>query len=69
MDKKENMRYWDAIDELTEEYVRNMLEMSVPSVVLEYDDILALGKEITDFVVAHLKKEVGVDFPYVDENY
>lgn len=69
MDKKANMMYWDGIDELTEEYVRNMLEMSVPSIVLEYDDILALGKEITDFVVAHLKKEVGAEFPFVDENY
>lgn len=69
MDKKANMRYWDGIDELTEEYVRNMLEMSVPSIVIEYDDILALGKEITDFVVAHLKQEVGANFPFVDENY
>ena len=69
MNKKNNTAYWDAIDNLTEEYVRNMLEMSVPSIVLEYDDILALGKEITDFVVAHLEKEVGANFPYVDENY
>jgi len=69
MNKKANMTYWDNIDDLTEEYVRNMLEMSVPSIVLEYDDILTLGKEITDFVVAHLKKEVGANFPYVDENY
>lgn len=69
MNKKNNMAYWDAIDELTEEYVRNMLEMSNPSIVLEYDDILALGKEVTDFVTEHLKKEVGANFPYVDENY
>lgn len=69
MNKKANMAYWDGIDDLTEEYVRNMLEISVPSIVLEYDDILALGKEITDFVVAHLEKEVGANFPYVDENY
>ena len=69
MNKKNNMAYWDGIDNLTEEYVRNMLEMSTPSIVLEYDDILALGKEITDFVVAHLEKEVGANFPYVDENY
>lgn len=69
MDKKANMAYWDAIDEITEDYVRNMLDMSVPSITLEYDDILSLGKEITDFVVAHLKNEVGANFPYVDENY
>ena len=69
MNKKANMAYWDAIDEITEDYVRNMLEMSNPSIVLEYDDILELGKEVTDFVVAHLKKEVGANFPYVDENY
>ena len=67
--KKGNIIYWDAIDNLTEEYVRNMLEMSVPNIVLEYDDILALGKEITDFVVEHLEKEVGANFPYVDESY
>ena len=69
MSKKGNMAYWDMIDDMTEEYVRKMLEMSTPSIELEYDDILALGKEITEFVVAHLQKEVGANFPYVDENY
>ena len=69
MNKKNNMAYWDAIDDITEEYVKSMLEMSTPSIELEYDDILTLGKEITDFVVAHLEKEVGANFPFVDENY
>lgn len=29
MNKKANMSYWDAIDELTEEYVRKLLEYNV----------------------------------------
>ena len=28
MDKKANMRYWDAIDGVTEDYLRALLEFS-----------------------------------------
>ena len=71
--KKANMAYWDSIDGLAEEYVKQLIAHSMPSVVIddeEYDDaVLELGKEITEFATKLLEERLGAEFPYVDENY
>lgn len=66
---KQRIGMWDRIDLLTEKYLEALLGMSVEPVVLQGDDLLALGKEVTEMVVAYLEKEVGAKFPAVDENY
>ena len=71
--KKGNLSYWDAIDELTEEYVRNLLAFSNPEVQIDEEDeddiVLELGKEITEFATKLLEERLNAEFPYVDENY
>ena len=72
MGKKGNMIYWDAIDELTENYVRQLIEFSTQRVsIYEEDDdtIMELGKEITEFATNLLTERIRAEFPYVDENY
>lgn len=69
MDKKINAMYWDEIDWLTEEYVEKLIEMSIPSITIDEDDIMPLAKGITDFATEYLEKEVGANFPYVDEDF
>ena len=75
MDKKANMRYWDAIDGVTEDYLRALLEFSQSPLKLvdededEDDVFLRLGKEITEIAIKMLEENFSADFPYVDENY
>ena len=74
MSKKGNMAYWDAIDDVSEEYVRQIIEFSVkqiniPEFMNEDDVILEVGKEVTECVVNYLEKYCGAEFPVVDENY
>ena len=75
MDKKANMRYWDAIDGVTEDYLRALLEFSQSPLKLvdededEDDVFLRLGKEITELAIKMLEDNFSADFPYVDENY
>ena len=75
MDKKANMRYWDAIDGVTEDYLRSLLEFSQSPLKLvdededEDDVLLRLGKEITELAIKMLEDNFGAYFPYVDENY
>ena len=75
MDKKANMRYWDAIDSTTENYLRELLEFSQSPLKLvdededEDDVFLRLGKEITELAIKMLEENFSADFPYVDENY
>lgn len=75
MDKKENMRYWDAIDGVTEDYLRALLEFSYSPLKLvdededEDDVFLRLGKEITGIAIKMLEDNFSAYFPYVDENY
>lgn len=71
MSKKANMAYWDEIDWLAEGYIKELLTYSIPAVVLEDEenDILEMGKEVTEFVIKMLEEHCGANFPYVDENY
>lgn len=74
MGKKGNMIYWDAIDGVSEEYVRQMIEFSIkklkiPAFMTEDDVLLEVGKEVAECVVHYLEKHFGAEFPVVDENY
>lgn len=74
MNKKANMAYWDAIDGVTEDYLRALLEfnhspLKVPDDEDEDDVFLRLGKEITELAIKMLEDNFGAYFPYVDENY
>ena len=72
--KKGNVAMWDAIDALTEEYLQKLLEFSEKNVDPDSfedfeQDILDLGKEITETAVDALEKKFGAEFVYVDCNY
>ena len=74
MSKKGNMAYWDEIDGVSEDYVRNIIEFStrnikIPDFMTEDDVILEVGKEVTECIVNYLEKHYGAEFPFVDENY
>lgn len=69
--KKGNMAYWDDIDGITEDYVRKLAEMSGVQVIFDEDeqDLLDIGKEITELAVKLLEERCKAEFPYVDRNY
>lgn len=72
--KKANMAYWDEIDDLTEEYVKNLLVFGHYGILIDEDEdeddvILELSKEITEFATKLLTERLNAEFPYVDENY
>ena len=71
MSKKANMTYWDNIDWLTKDYIKELLTYSMPTVILadEENELLEMGKEVTEFVIKMLEERCGANFPYVDENY
>ena len=75
MSKNGNMAYWDDIDNLTEGYVKELLDYSVPTVEFgdefenKDDVIMRLAKEVTEFTVNLLESDVGATFPYVEGDY
>ena len=74
MGKKGNVIYWDAIDNLTEEYVRQLLEFSLTPLKVDMDEdeddvFMDISKEITELAVKLLEERFSANFPYVDENY
>lgn len=74
MNKKNNMAYWDAIDGLAEDYVRELFEFSQSPIKVDDDEdeddvFMDVSKEITEFAIKLLEERFGADFPYVDENY
>lgn len=73
MDKKGNMAYWDAIDDVMVDAVKGVAALSTSDKCMDEeneidDDILGIAKEALDIVIERLT-EVGYEFPYVDENY
>ena len=74
MSKKGNMAYWDEIDAVSEEYVRQIIEFSIkelkiPEFMTEDDVILEAGKEVAECVINYLEQHFGAEYPVVDENY
>lgn len=74
MNKKANMAYWDAIDGLAEDYVRELIEFSQSPIKVDDDEdedevFMDISKEITELAIKLLEERFGAYFPYVDENY
>ena len=79
MDKKANMAYWDAIDEITENYVRRLMKHSVVKInpygssyteedIEEMDaDELA---EVKDEAIMEIAKEItSFATQFLEKNY
>lgn len=74
-DKRLNMAYWDVLESYTEEYVDELIRMSVTIPTKANDKLdengdeifLDICKQITDFSTRLLETEYGCKFPYVDE--
>ncbi len=72
MSKKGNVSYWDAIDALAEGLVKALVELSTTPVTLgnEFlepeDDVLEMGKMVTEFAIFLLQEEFGAVYPYVE---
>ena len=74
MNKKSNMAYWDAIDGLAEDYVRELIEFSQNPIKVDDDEdeddvFMDISKEITELAIKLLEERFSAYFPYVDENY
>lgn len=78
MSKKGNMAYWDSIEQLTEDYVRQLIAYSTKPIDFSNGDdtdndeetaIMEIGKEVTEFTYKLLESQYGAEFPYVDEDY
>lgn len=74
MNKKANMAYWDSIDGLAEDYVRELIEFSQSPIKVDDDEdeddvFIDISKTITELAVKLLEERFGAYFPYVDENY
>ena len=74
MNKKANMAYWDSIDGLAEDYVRELIEFSQSPIKVDDDEdeddvFMDITKTITELAVKLLEERFGAHFPYVDENY
>lgn len=78
--KKANMMYWDEIDELAENYIKQLMAFSKKQILAgkafvdEFDEdfdevVMELGKEITELATKLLEERLGAEFLYVDENY
>ncbi len=78
MSKKGNMAYWDSIEQLAEDYVRQLFAYSTKPVDFSNADdtdddeetaIMEIGKEVTGFTYKLLESQYDAEFPYVDEDY
>ena len=68
--KKRNLEYWDGIDNLSEEYIKNLSSFfGFDGNELDDNDIMEIAKEVTKKAVGILESEYGYQFPYLDENY
>ena len=68
--KKDNLAYWDDIDECCYEAVRNISASSRTPIEQDEleDSIIEIGAEIRDMIIRELE-EIGGVFPFVDEDY
>lgn len=65
-DKKRNAEFWDEIDNLTAEYIRNLVAMSAVEAVAG-EVALDAVKEIVEIAIKEAERHGG-KYPYVDEN-
>lgn len=76
MSKKGNMAYWDSIEQLAENYIRQLIPYSSKPIDFGNDEdddhattIMEIGKEVTEFTYKLLESQYGVEFPYVEGNF
>ncbi len=78
MSKKGNMAYWDSIEQLAEDYVKQLIAYSTKPLNFGNEDdtdddqetaIMEMGKEVTEFTYKLLESRYGAEFPYVEGNY
>lgn len=72
MTKKENMAFWDEIDEISEEFVKQFIGCAAEELELDDDTITDIAKTIQSTILDELRSydvDVNTLFPYVDENY
>ena len=83
--KKDNMAYWDEIDETVLEFLTKLSDYSYPRVQRYYeegwaeeydeedleftDEFMEAVSDVRDFAVKYLEKHFKAWFPYVDEEY
>lgn len=72
MTKKGNMAFWDEIDEISEEFVKQFIGCAAEELELDDDTITDIAKTIQSTILDELRSydvDVNTLFPYVDENY
>lgn len=68
VNKKNNVRYWDAIDDITEDYVTAMCKFGGINLNAIHD--LSIVKEVVEQVQAKLSAEFPeILFPFVNKDY
>lgn len=68
-DVKQNAAYWDALEQLATNYLREMLSNSYPLLKLDDDKEVELSKTLTEFAVSLLEKQCGANFPVVSGEF
>lgn len=72
MRKKNNMEYWDVIDDLTERYVCDFLNCAIEKITLDTECIEHISKNLQYALLNELSNydvDVKKSFPYNTENY
>lgn len=67
-DKKANVRFWDELDHLTEDFIKALCQYG--GIKLDEIEDLTIVKEIQENAIQKLQKEFPtISFPFVDEDY
>lgn len=72
MDKKSNMAFWDSLDDITEEFVKQYIASAAEKLEVDEEVITEISKRVQETVLNELEGydiDTNVYFPYVDENY
>lgn len=66
--KKENAEMWDAIDELTMDYVAKLKDIGIGGAGIPEGELLDLAKSVLEVVIPVVEEKTGKEFTYVDCN-
>lgn len=64
--KKENAEMWDAIDELTMDYVAKLKEIGLGGNGIPEGELLDLAKSVLEVVIPVVEENTGEEFEFVD---